>query len=446
MFGDRWFQFENMVMGSGPFTAMKGQAQDLLKEIGRLKDEGKLDEWANRTARGVLDAFEIMSYGPEALLLGIRSVELAFAGNVAWFSTMATKLQGISLWWLETQRDFRSLFEDDLTDIDAAIAKLEEQRAEWELNRDAATNYAQDVTAGMSSVHARFDELREKIRTASSAMDAAGDAGEDSANRTNKAWGAVADTLQGVEKEAAQLYESLYAATGLEEYAARAIDAYGQVLDADEQHWTEILGNAEDAATLRATKEQEYLSKLYGVLDDAVEADADAADERVKIAGDLADARIQYEQDVSDAVQSRLRLEESASVGAYTGLPVGPSSGFTVYHVGGRDYYNRRDAEEAKRALDAIEENTSSLVSWSAGNEQRDIERAAAEAAREQERARQEFWTDQERLYGTLLDTSTTLDDYINTLTTTSDLAPATSEASISARYIELLEQAQVGS
>lgn len=56
MFRDVWFQFRNMVMESGPFKLMKEQAQELLKEVNRLKDEGKLAEWAEKTGKAVVDA------------------------------------------------------------------------------------------------------------------------------------------------------------------------------------------------------------------------------------------------------------------------------------------------------------------------------------------------------------------------------------------------------
>lgn len=56
MFRDVWFQFRNMVMESGPFKLMKEQAQELLKEVNRLKDEGKLAEWAEKTGQVAVDS------------------------------------------------------------------------------------------------------------------------------------------------------------------------------------------------------------------------------------------------------------------------------------------------------------------------------------------------------------------------------------------------------
>jgi hypothetical protein len=55
MFHDMWFQFRNMVMDSGPFQAMKEQAQNLLGAIQRLKNEGALEEWARSVGAAVIE-------------------------------------------------------------------------------------------------------------------------------------------------------------------------------------------------------------------------------------------------------------------------------------------------------------------------------------------------------------------------------------------------------
>jgi len=54
MFGDAWFQFRLMVMDSGPFDALKAGAQEALKWILKMKDEGKLQEWATEVASQII--------------------------------------------------------------------------------------------------------------------------------------------------------------------------------------------------------------------------------------------------------------------------------------------------------------------------------------------------------------------------------------------------------
>jgi len=68
MFKDQWFQFRNAVMQSGPFQVMKDLARTALDELNRLKKEGKLDEWARKTAVVILDSLYVIARGFEKLM------------------------------------------------------------------------------------------------------------------------------------------------------------------------------------------------------------------------------------------------------------------------------------------------------------------------------------------------------------------------------------------
>jgi len=91
------------------------------------------------------------------------------------------------------------------------------------------------------------------------------------------------------------LYQELYEATGLDEYAEKAISEYAKVLDAAESTWGGILEDEEDIATLRLKKEEEFADKLYGIFDDIVDAEQDAADDRLNVIRDFTDNRISEE-------------------------------------------------------------------------------------------------------------------------------------------------------
>jgi len=82
MFKDQWFQFRNMVMDSGPFLVMKEQAQDLRVAINKLKDEGKLAEWANDIARAILTSFKVGVSATKLLVDAVRGLYIEFSGLI----------------------------------------------------------------------------------------------------------------------------------------------------------------------------------------------------------------------------------------------------------------------------------------------------------------------------------------------------------------------------
>lgn len=92
------------------------------------------------------------------------------------------------------------------------------------------------------------------------------------------------------------LYTQLYESTGLEDYAEKAIAEYSKVMDAAEITWGKILTNEEDIAILRLAKEQEFADGLYNIFDDIVNAEQDAANERLRIIDDFTSDRIAKEE------------------------------------------------------------------------------------------------------------------------------------------------------
>ena len=85
MFGDTWFQFRNMVMDSGAFDALKIAAGETLAKIQELKENGRLDVWAQNVGAVVVevvaDIIEAVGWLPTAFF-SVRK-DLAQLGMVA---------------------------------------------------------------------------------------------------------------------------------------------------------------------------------------------------------------------------------------------------------------------------------------------------------------------------------------------------------------------------
>jgi len=278
-----------------------------------------------------------------------------------------------------------------------------------------------------------IEGLRQKIAAIEPGLADAGNAGrkagEEIADGMDQAAGATdraALAMRGLLGESQRLYEELYQATGWEDYAEKAIAAHGKILDADEAKWTKILDNADEAAILRARKEEDYLRSLYGVLDETVEAEAETARERVRI--------------VEDMTRRRIGLETQAAVAAQQQSAM--TTQVTRYYttvLGNRQYISR-DEYLRLQQLDELREitkNTGDLSDWSLRQEQRDIERANAE----KQRLYTQFWQDQGGFADTMLDASQTLGDFIHGLQLSAS-APASSLGLFGTRYQGLFESA----
>lgn len=77
-FNDAWTQFRQAVMDADVFQALKTSSSELLKEIGRLKTEGKLDEWARIVAEKALRSFELLISGIGFVGKSILSLQAAW--------------------------------------------------------------------------------------------------------------------------------------------------------------------------------------------------------------------------------------------------------------------------------------------------------------------------------------------------------------------------------
>ena len=135
------------------------------------------------------------------------------------------------------------------------------------------------------------------------------------------------------------LYQELYEATGLDQYAEKAIEAYSKVMDAAEETWGGILDNEEDVATLRLKKEQDFADQLYGIFDDIVDAEQNMADDRLRVIED-------YNADRS-ASESRAAI--SSRDPHMVGVGIAPGTVIRVYTG------NKAQAEAYAKMQDELE-------------------------------------------------------------------------------------------
>jgi len=76
--------------------------------------------------------------------------------------------------------------------------------------------------------------------------------------------------------ETIALWEELYKQTQNDKYAQAAIDAMKDILDAEEQKWRTILDSDDDAHTLRLKREQDYVDKIKGMIQQVAIAEQQA--------------------------------------------------------------------------------------------------------------------------------------------------------------------------
>lgn len=109
MMSDAWFQFRNLVMEGGVFDFIKAALAEFLEFIKQLKEEGRLQEWAQEMAIFVLEAISKMAQGVGILIdawWGLRMlwdvIKIAF-GHFALFVNKGILLMGEALLWVSEQ-------------------------------------------------------------------------------------------------------------------------------------------------------------------------------------------------------------------------------------------------------------------------------------------------------------------------------------------------------
>lgn len=234
-----------------------------------------------------------------------------------------------------------------------------------------------------------------------------------------------------------KLYQELYKDTEDVYYARLAEEAYQKVLDAEFDKNKRILKNEEDALAIRFLHNEQFAEDLYGIMDNIVDAEAAAADERVSIYEDMADRLISVEQKIAD------------NIGAYTGLPTGPTGGgyWESTLLPGRRFATHSDMERAVEELKRAEEERAEA--------EREItreivrqEEARSRAAEEMQRSIEREIEARQRLNQSLAESlaagSQSIADWLFNMQTGA-LAPVQNAGMWVTRYQELLTTAQTG-
>jgi methyl-accepting chemotaxis protein len=105
MVEDAWFRFRQKVMDTDVFLTLKTSLQKFLDAIGVWKEQGKIDKWAEETARGAIDAFETIAIGAgyvadafrgwRMILLGVKEAFLTIRHAVSEFVIFTSEKLGI---------------------------------------------------------------------------------------------------------------------------------------------------------------------------------------------------------------------------------------------------------------------------------------------------------------------------------------------------------------
>lgn len=90
MYGDAWFQFRNLVMEAGVFDFMKAGARMFLDHLKKLKEEGRLDEWAKNMADSVVNSFYYIGVGVARISDAFRGWKMIWEGLKGGFAIFAS--------------------------------------------------------------------------------------------------------------------------------------------------------------------------------------------------------------------------------------------------------------------------------------------------------------------------------------------------------------------
>lgn len=91
MLEDAWFQFRQAVMEAGVYDWLKDQLKGLLEEINRLKETGKLKEWAEKTAAAFVSLIDVTG-----IFLGqLKSFDQPLFDVARGYSELSMKMIGL---------------------------------------------------------------------------------------------------------------------------------------------------------------------------------------------------------------------------------------------------------------------------------------------------------------------------------------------------------------
>jgi len=318
MFGDQWFQFRNLVMDAGVFDVLKEQAQALLSEIERLKEERTLEEWAE----GISTALETL----------ISRIE-TFYNRLKWLYDLYQKIEtGMALAAGQVPKEWKELITEEggTQKPGWKSGRIAIPLPPWAKNQHEMTEIAAKEMKEREKIEKGWLKVKREMGKSATEIDlmclhAQYEAYKKVAKDkvALEEWWAAEKARIELEStnESIALYKTLFEATGYDEYANKAIEAYDKILDKDEAHWIEILGNADDALIIRMRREADFAQSLCGGLDEIVDAERDTASERIRIAEDLARSRVAIENSATRAIiRSATDLGERSSGGTVGGF------------------------------------------------------------------------------------------------------------------------------
>ena len=158
MMGDAWFQFRNMVMDSGLFDFLKGGVKFLLDEIQKLREDGRLQEWAEGISTAIVDgltaAIRFMGTVGDTLAHMAGGVIEAFVK----IRDALTDLYGVIPGVTTTRERAANL---------AIVAEMTEQVALWKSIYEVRTKAYQRLQEELPATDAAVQKARKRLQEAS---------------------------------------------------------------------------------------------------------------------------------------------------------------------------------------------------------------------------------------------------------------------------------------
>jgi tape measure domain-containing protein len=355
-------------MDAGVFEALKTELGGINAELSNwISQNGellkqKVPEYVDQTRTALSSIWDILTYDPAIIEYGM--VGLAIGGRKG--AVIMGALGHMKSWVENLSAAMGMASQGIISWKDIATANFKELEALVAKGEKAIENAGQPAEQTFQNVENAGDKAGKTVEAATEKM-------ADGLSLADIQARALEKSMDALSEAGADLFKELYDHTGLSEFAEKAIAAQSKILDKEEEKWQKILGSDEDAHMLRLKREQEFRDSLFGMIDEVVDKEQEAADERVRINQDMVGRKEDDEYSGSS-----LSARETPGSGKYTGMP----EGFAGYEWQGMFFETYAQMKAAWDRVEQAEEERAKVQE----ELNREIARAQEEVVRELER------------------------------------------------------------
>jgi len=159
MLSDAWYQFRKDVMDAGVMESLKEGLEGVLEWVNKLKEEGRLQEWAQQLGENitkVTDLFVNMTYALDDIIESLEYIKNI--DPAGWLGDVADKILGIDDAMDQLESEGRRKAMSFISSLEALKPPLEEVRKEIEKGPDAWKAYVDEMKR-KDAIQARLLEL-----------------------------------------------------------------------------------------------------------------------------------------------------------------------------------------------------------------------------------------------------------------------------------------------